>query len=243
VSSYQITSSEYILNLCSPHTSRHQVLVVNKSTNTNDALRGFHPIWIYIGTSTQHFGSNVSIMFICQVETVGQVYMAVSGAPEYTPEHAENVADVALCLLRQVKQFKLPSGISIQIRIGEFLRSGFPLNRPLFLIWMSLNIHHLRSHVYHFKQYKTSADGRKSLNNLKYLINRKFSLSRIPFFLNMTRRLGVIASRPFKTTYCLHLLRPVCPRRTQSSPTPPQQLSKLALFLVLFWYTDDQNIT
>jgi hypothetical protein len=59
--------------------------------------------------------------------------MAVSGAPEYTPEHAENVADVAMCLLRQVKQIKLPSGISIQIRIGEFLRLGYPLDRPLHL--------------------------------------------------------------------------------------------------------------
>lgn len=55
---------------------------------------------------------------VYKVETVGQVYMAVSGAPEYTPQHAENVADVALCLLRHVKQLKLPSGISIQIRIG-----------------------------------------------------------------------------------------------------------------------------
>jgi hypothetical protein len=127
--------SEYILNLCYPHTARYQVLVVNKSINTNDALTGFHQLLVcYIGTSTQHFGSNVSIMFVCQVETVGQVYMAVSGAPEYTPEHAENVADVAFCLLRQVKQFKLPSGISIQIRIGEILRLRSPLNRPLSLI-------------------------------------------------------------------------------------------------------------
>jgi hypothetical protein len=61
---------------------------------------------------------HIQFLFI-QVETVGQVYMAVSGAPEYTPEHAENVADVALSLLRHVKQLKLPSGISIQIRIGE----------------------------------------------------------------------------------------------------------------------------
>jgi hypothetical protein len=45
--------------------------------------------------------------------------MAVSGAPEYTPQHAENVADVALSLLRHVKQLKLPSGIRIQIRIGK----------------------------------------------------------------------------------------------------------------------------
>ncbi|PSN57581.1 Soluble guanylate cyclase 89Db [Blattella germanica] len=52
------------------------------------------------------------------VETVGQVYMAVSGAPDITPYHAENVADVSLCLLRQVKQLQLPSGFTIQIRIG-----------------------------------------------------------------------------------------------------------------------------
>ena len=71
---------------------------------------------------------------------MGQVYMAVGGAPEYTPKHAENVADVALCLLRQVKQFKLPSGISIQIRIGEFLRLGYPLDRPLHFIRMSLGM-------------------------------------------------------------------------------------------------------
>ncbi|XP_021937378.1 soluble guanylate cyclase 89Db-like isoform X2 [Zootermopsis nevadensis] len=55
---------------------------------------------------------------VYKVETVGQVYMAVSGAPEYTPQHAENVADVALCLLRHVKQLKFPSGITMQIRIG-----------------------------------------------------------------------------------------------------------------------------
>lgn len=68
------------------------------------------------------------------------MYMAVGGAPEYTPEHAKNVADVALCLLRQVKQLKLPSGISIQTRIGEFLRLGYPLDRPLHFIRMSLGM-------------------------------------------------------------------------------------------------------
>ena len=61
----------------------------------------------------------MSVIVLTQVETVGQVYMAVSGAPEFTAHHAENVVDVALCLLRQVKQLKLPSGICIQIRIGK----------------------------------------------------------------------------------------------------------------------------
>nr|CAD7455710.1 unnamed protein product [Timema tahoe] len=57
---------------------------------------------------------------VYKVETVGQVYMAVSGAPEFTPDHAQNVADVSLCLVRRVEQMHLPSGIRIQIRIGEF---------------------------------------------------------------------------------------------------------------------------
>nr|CAD7395685.1 unnamed protein product [Timema poppensis] len=56
---------------------------------------------------------------VYKVETVGQVYMAVSGAPEFTPDHAQNVADVSLCLVRRVEQMHLPSGIRIQIRIGD----------------------------------------------------------------------------------------------------------------------------
>ncbi|XP_068082929.1 soluble guanylate cyclase 89Db [Anabrus simplex] len=55
---------------------------------------------------------------VYKVETVGQVYMAVGGAPEFTDQHAQQVADVPLCLMRQVKELKLPSGIKIQIRIG-----------------------------------------------------------------------------------------------------------------------------
>lgn len=95
------------------------------------------------------------------------MYMAVGGAPEYTPQHAENVADVALCLLRQVKQFKLPSGISIQIRIGEFLRLGYPLDSPLHFIRMSPRM----APSYLIKQYKISADERCSVSNLNYPIN------------------------------------------------------------------------
>ncbi|XP_049785807.1 soluble guanylate cyclase 89Db-like [Schistocerca cancellata] len=55
---------------------------------------------------------------VYKVETVGQVYMAVSGAPETSPRHAQNVADVSLQLVRRVRELRLPSGISIQIRIG-----------------------------------------------------------------------------------------------------------------------------
>lgn len=56
-----------------------------------------------------------------KVETVGHVYMAVSGAPEPSPHHAINVADVALKLLQRMPNLKIPSGILVQIRIGNLV--------------------------------------------------------------------------------------------------------------------------
>lgn len=43
--------------------------------------------------------------------------MAVSGAPERTPSHADNIANLALCLSRQVRKLQLPPDIS-RIKIG-----------------------------------------------------------------------------------------------------------------------------
>lgn len=54
-----------------------------------------------------------------QVETVGRVYMAASGAPDRTKDHAINVADVSLQLVSQVRSLILPSGLNIQVRIGK----------------------------------------------------------------------------------------------------------------------------
>lgn len=51
---------------------------------------------------------------VTKVETVGHVYMAVSGAPEQTEQHAPNIADLALhftCLL--------DSSARAKVRIGK----------------------------------------------------------------------------------------------------------------------------
>lgn len=44
--------------------------------------------------------------------------MAVSGAPERTEIHAQNVCDVSLCMINKVKELKMPSGTKVEIRIG-----------------------------------------------------------------------------------------------------------------------------
>lgn len=56
---------------------------------------------------------------VFKVETVGQVYMLVSGAPERRPDHAENVAGAALDMIQQVNQLQtLYGGEKVMIRIG-----------------------------------------------------------------------------------------------------------------------------
>ena len=44
--------------------------------------------------------------------------MTVSGAPEITFNHADNIANLALCLSRQVKKLQLPPEVK-KIKIGN----------------------------------------------------------------------------------------------------------------------------
>ncbi|XP_045483815.1 soluble guanylate cyclase 89Da-like [Harmonia axyridis] len=74
-----------------------------------------------VSTMNSVFSCFDSLMDTChvyKVETVGPIYMAASGAPEKTPHHAENVADVALKMVQNMENFKAPSGNKVEIRIG-----------------------------------------------------------------------------------------------------------------------------
>ncbi|KAK4882895.1 hypothetical protein RN001_006214 [Aquatica leii] len=55
---------------------------------------------------------------VYKVETVDQIYMASSGAPERTTSHAENVANLSLSMIDHVKSLRMPSGGKVEIRIG-----------------------------------------------------------------------------------------------------------------------------
>lgn len=58
---------------------------------------------------------------VYKVETVGQVYMAVGGAPERTTEeiHSRNVIEVALRQIKDVRKLDLPESVNVEIRIGK----------------------------------------------------------------------------------------------------------------------------
>lgn len=56
---------------------------------------------------------------VFQVETIGDAYMVVAGAPEKTKYHAHNICDMALDMVRSIDHLKDPSnGNNIQIRVG-----------------------------------------------------------------------------------------------------------------------------
>ncbi|KAJ8919156.1 hypothetical protein NQ315_012142 [Exocentrus adspersus] len=55
---------------------------------------------------------------VYKVETVGQVYMVASGAPEKTELHAQNIADLSLAMLKHVKKIITIDGKEVDVRIG-----------------------------------------------------------------------------------------------------------------------------
>lgn len=44
--------------------------------------------------------------------------MAVGGAPERNENHAQNIMDVSVCMVKHVRQLKIPSGTKVEVRIG-----------------------------------------------------------------------------------------------------------------------------
>lgn len=62
------------------------------------------------------FDEEIQSPMVYKVETVGQVYMAVSGAPDINPLHAEHAADLALNMIRRIKTLSLP-GVTVKIGI------------------------------------------------------------------------------------------------------------------------------
>jgi len=54
------------------------------------------------------------------VETIGDAYMVVSGAPTVSNAHAQNIANMALDMVASLDDFVAPAaGGNIHIRIGQ----------------------------------------------------------------------------------------------------------------------------
>ena len=55
-----------------------------------------------------------------QVETIGDAYMVISGAPVYTLHHAEYITDFAISAIEATSKINDPStNESLKIRVGR----------------------------------------------------------------------------------------------------------------------------
>ena len=63
-----------------------------------------------------------------QVETIGDAYMVVSGAPTVSTAHAQSIANMSLDMIASLNDFVAPAaGGNIHIRIGQSSHlSNFP---------------------------------------------------------------------------------------------------------------------
>lgn len=60
------------------------------------------------------FDELIQSPYAYKVETVGKVYMAVSGAPDENPLHVQNAADLSLKMLQAIIDLKI-SGVTVKI--------------------------------------------------------------------------------------------------------------------------------
>lgn len=53
-----------------------------------------------------------------KIKTIGDAYMVVGGLPKPRPDHVSSIADMALDMQREIKQFTTPDGQPITLRVG-----------------------------------------------------------------------------------------------------------------------------
>ncbi|XP_065083178.1 soluble guanylate cyclase 89Db-like [Ochlerotatus camptorhynchus] len=71
-----------------------------------------------------------------KVETVGKVYMAVSGAPDANPCHVQHTADLALRMLQSIHDLNLPGvGVKIGFHTGPIVAGIVGLKVPRFCLF------------------------------------------------------------------------------------------------------------
>uniref|UniRef100_A0A060H1D7 Bacterio-rhodopsin/guanylyl cyclase 1 fusion protein n=1 Tax=Blastocladiella emersonii TaxID=4808 RepID=A0A060H1D7_BLAEM len=89
--------------------------VISSRTSTKDMMATLNKLWLEYDAIAKRWG-------VYKVETIGDAYLGVTGAPDVVPDHAERACNFAVDIIEMIKSFKTITGESINIRIG--LNSG-----------------------------------------------------------------------------------------------------------------------
>lgn len=89
---------------------------LQEGTSAGDTLQDGMATVTTLNAAFSAFDEEIQSPMVYKVETVGHVYMAVSGAPDLNPLHAEHAGDLALNMIRRVKALNLP-GVTVKVGI------------------------------------------------------------------------------------------------------------------------------
>ncbi|KAJ3031532.1 UNVERIFIED_CONTAM: Heat-stable enterotoxin receptor [Siphonaria sp. JEL0065] len=88
---------------------------LSQRTSTKDMLASLNNMWVEYDKISKKYG-------IYKVETIGDAFLGVVGAPERISDHADRAAEFSIDIIEMIKGFRLVTGEPIQIRAG--LNSG-----------------------------------------------------------------------------------------------------------------------
>ncbi|KAI8851707.1 nucleotide cyclase [Chytridium lagenaria] len=80
--------------------------VISSRTSTQDMLATLNKMWVEYDAIAKRYG-------MYKVETIGDAYLGIVGAPDRVPDHAERAANFSLDIMSMIKDFKTVTGESI----------------------------------------------------------------------------------------------------------------------------------
>ena len=89
---------------------------ITESTPSDDAIEQVMATVETLNAAFSAFDELIQSPMAYKVETVGKVYMAVSGAPDENPLHLQHSADLSLLMLDSIKNLGIDG---VTVKIGE----------------------------------------------------------------------------------------------------------------------------